>query len=309
MISKKRMLEVEDLVGIYGMKETCRRLQLPRVTVVDYLSRLKRIREKQIKKPRVLLVDIETTPIPVYVWQLRNNKYIHMSQVIYIPKDWNMICWCGKWLYTGEKFGAVQTPTEAKARDDRRIVEELWEYFNKADIIIGHNIDGFDKKKATSRFVYHRLGPPSPYLTIDTLKVANRELKEPSHKLDYLTQKYGLGAKYETGFELWLECEKGNEKALKHMYEYCGNDVDLLESLYILLRPYVKRHPNLSLYVDSEEQRCTNCLSDILQAVSAHYYTYASKFRTYKCKNCGCYVRIKYRTKMDNPVIVRPIAN
>lgn len=49
---------------------------------------------KKMSKPKVLILDIETSPLEVYTWGIWEQN-ISLNQ---IKKDWNIIAWCAKWL-------------------------------------------------------------------------------------------------------------------------------------------------------------------------------------------------------------------
>ena len=70
--------------------------------------------------------------------------------------------------------------------NDLHVIQKLWDLFQEADVVIGHNSDAFDIKKANSRFAYHNLGPTSHYQSVDTLKIARRHFKFNSNKLGHL---------------------------------------------------------------------------------------------------------------------------
>jgi DNA polymerase III epsilon subunit-like protein len=55
---------------------------------------------------------------------------------------------------------------------------------DEADLICAHNGDAFDIKKINSRLIVNGFKPPSPFKTIDTLKIARRVFKFDSNKLD-----------------------------------------------------------------------------------------------------------------------------
>lgn len=58
-------------------------------------------------KVRILILDIETSPMKAWVWR-RWKENIYLDQTI---QEWFMISWSGKWL--GEDtFGYVLTPEE-----------------------------------------------------------------------------------------------------------------------------------------------------------------------------------------------------
>ena len=71
--------------------------------------------------PRILLFDIETAPMEVFVWGLY-KQFIPHTNVI---KDWFVLSWSAKWLYEDKILSAVVTSEEAKNRDDKRILGEI----------------------------------------------------------------------------------------------------------------------------------------------------------------------------------------
>ena len=132
--------------------------------------------------PKILVFDIETSFMENYTWGTFKQD-IAINQ---IKNDWNMICWSAKWLFSDEVIHDRLTGKESRRKDDKRITKSLWKLLDEADIVIAHNGDAFDIKKANARFLYHDLELPSPYRSIDTLKIARRNFKITSNKLDYL---------------------------------------------------------------------------------------------------------------------------
>ena len=68
-----------------------------------------------------------------------------------------------------------------------------------------------------------------------------------------------LRLKMDTDFELWAQCMQGNDSSLEYMEKYNRYDVELLEEVYLKLRPWIKSHPNVGLYMETEESVCANC--------------------------------------------------
>lgn len=125
--------------------------------------------------------------------------------------------------------------------DDRALVKFLHELFEEADFVIGHNGDNFDIKYSNTRFIVHRLGPPSPKKTRDTLKLSRKFTNTASHRLDSLAQLYGIGGKLpHTGKSLWDDCEDKvyHPKSWALMKRYNEHDVYLLDGLATLLLPW-----------------------------------------------------------------------
>lgn len=238
----------------------------------------------QCKLPaKVLLFDIETLPLEVYVWQLKNNDYISPSNII---KDWCVLSWSAKWLFNDKvEFGNL-TPYEAIHRDDRRSLQRMWELLDEADICIGHNSVRFDHKKLNTRFLVGGMQRPMYYKTIDTLQVAKQNFAFSSNKLDYINAQLGIHQKSGTDYELWKQCAVGNEEAIKRMVNYNINDVQILEELYVKLRPWITNHPSLRSYISINGDICSNCGSDDLE-LGGWYRTNQNKYQAFRCNNCG----------------------
>jgi len=259
----------------------------------------------ETKQPKVLLIDIETTPLQVHCWGTWKQRIGH-EQVI---NDWFMLSYSAKWLFDSKMYGSVLTPKEALNKDDSRIAKELWKLFDQADVLIGHNILRFDLPKAQTRFLINKLAPPSPFRVIDTLKVAQQNFRFASNKLDYIGQLLLNDKKLHTEYQLWLRCLDGDAPSLEEMLTYNKKDVLLLEEAYVFLRPYIKSHPNMAIYQESIEPSCPTCGSvDIDEC--GHYTTSVNAYIAFRCKNCGAICRSR---KTDIPVkcksgILRPVA-
>lgn len=239
--------------------------------------------------PKVLLFDIETSPLSAYVFQKsvwRTN--VTADQVI---SEWFMLTWSAKWLYTDDVISARLTGNEAIKEDDSRIVGDLWKLLDEADIVIAHNGDGFDIPNMNTRFVVLGFPPPSPYQTIDTMLVARKQFGFTHNSLNALAKIFGFDAKKDTDFDLWKSCVAGDEESLRYMQEYNIGDTYLLEKIYLKLRPWIRNHPNIGLYVDSRESLCPNCgSSNLTWLPDKFHYTGVSKFPLFVCK-CGAYGR------------------
>ena len=237
--------------------------------------------------PKILMLDIETTPIPVWAWSL-GKQYVQTHSMMKDSNgkiiDWYVLSWSAKWLYDDEVLSDVLTSKEAISRNDERILESVWKLLDAADIIIAHNGDKFDLRKLKARFLSNGIMPPMPYKTIDTLKVARKEFALTSNKQDYITRLLGVEKKLDTDFQLWIDCMNGDTEALKKMEKYNKHDVLGLEQMYLKLRPYISGHPNIAVMM--EENVCSSCGSDSLDSVGKYYYTGSSRYELYYCNGC-----------------------
>jgi hypothetical protein len=240
--------------------------------------------EKINTSAKVLILDIETAPISAYVWGIWNqNVGTHQIQ-----SDWFCLTWAAKWLFEDKVYSAKLRPNEVQKQDDKRIIEGIWRLVNEADIVIAHNGEKFDMPKLNSRFIINGLNPPLPYQQIDTLKHIRRQFGFTSNKLDYVNKLLNLERKKETNFELWERCMKGNANALSEMEAYNVQDVRILEETYLLIRAWIKPHPNMGLFIlDEKEHRCPNCGSADLEVMGKTYNTTANVYELMRCTNCG----------------------
>lgn len=264
--------------------------------------------EQEIKLPKILLFDIETAPLRAFVFQKSIWKAnIGDEQVI---SDWFMLCWSAKWLFDETVLSQRLTSKDVLAEDDTRIVKDLWKLFDEADIIIAHNGDSFDVPNMNTRFIINGLLPPKPYKTIDTRSIAAKQFGFTYNSLNALAKLFGLDPKLDVDFELWKRCYAGEEKALKEMEQYNIQDTELLERVYLRLRPWIRSHPNLSLYMVAEGAVCPNCGSSKIEWIpDQYYYTTASKFPIFRCE-CGAYGRGRKSvlTPDDKENLVLPLA-
>ena len=239
------------------------------------------------QKPRILLYDIETMAALVYTWS--NYK----TNVIATEEDWYILSVAWKWV--GDKD--IQFARKSKKKgNDQGLTRLIWDLFDQADIVIAHNGDSFDQRKCSARFIELGLGPPSPFQTIDTKKVAARAAMNYSNKLDELARRLDLGRKLDTlGFGTWLGCAAENRKAWKLMREYNIHDVVLLEKLYNVLLPWIDS-VNMAHWAKGE-LACRRCGSRKVQKRGVKR-TNASVFQSYWCKDCGGWSRAPKAEKL-----------
>jgi uncharacterized protein YprB with RNaseH-like and TPR domain len=229
---------------------------------------------------RSLLIDIETAPSLGWVW----SKW--ETNVIDFVHNGFMLSFAYKWLNEGkvEVKGLCDYKGYNKnPQCDKALVKDLWTLLDQADIVIAHNGDRFDIPKINARFLIHGLNPPTPFKTVDTLKVARSVFKVDSNKLDDWGHYLNIGRKLpHTGFHLWLGCINKVEKSWITMKRYNKKDVELLEKFYYILRPWVKNHPNVSM---ANRDCCPKCSSNKVQK-RGFTYTLLRKKQRWQCLNC-----------------------
>lgn len=238
------------------------------------------------KEPKILFVDIETSPIVAYTWgpkwETNIIEFVEQSQIL---------CFSAKWL-DGKQVtkGLIDYKGYQKnVLNDTNLVSEVHKLFDEADVVVTQNGVSFDNKVLNARFIKYGLPPPAPYKMIDTKIEAKRYLRLPSYSLDDMCKYFDIGQKIKNeGFDLWKGCMAGEKKAWKLMKKYNTQDVLLTERLYLKIRPFMKTHPNFSTFSDTRS--CPKCGSHNVQA-RGYARNSTTVYQRAQCINCGGWFR------------------
>lgn len=234
--------------------------------------------------PRILLFDLESTPSIVAAFK---RWKVNIGSESVIREGGHLLSACYKFLGDSKITKQVLTPKEAKEGNDARIVAQLYEVVEQADILVAHNCNAFDYPLFRTRLLDNGMPPPKTVKLIDTLKIA-KSLKFNSNKLDSLGHYLNVGRKMPTeGMKLWLDCMEGDKEALKKMVDYNEQDVILLEEVYLKLRAFDTNPVNAGQYHSDGEQHCPVCGSTDLTETGNNVYTQVSQFEEVVCGDCG----------------------
>ena len=252
-----------------------------------------------MSKPRIILFDLETLPNlneALKVWpQLSNYPGLTLRATIT-----SIIC--GGWKVLGEKkTHCINAWDFARwdrdVNDDFSIVCAIYKILYKADAVITHNGKRFDWKFLQTRLIKHGLEPLSKIHHIDTCQVAKQNLFCFNNRLNTIGSVTNSGEKMtHEGWDLWVKVHGKDPMAMLTMSTYCKQDVDLLEAVYLKLRPLISGIPNYNLFTDSKV--CPNCGSRRLQA-NGFRITKTVKYKRLRCGDCGTTSRTD--TKELNP--------
>ena len=234
--------------------------------------------------PKLILADIETAPILMTSWSMRSPQ----ASAVWVERDTFILMFSYRWAHerTVKTVCLPDFPRYKRNKyDDKDLCGVLHRLLDEADMVCAHNGDSFDIKKINSRLIVNGFGPPSPYKTIDTLKIARSVFKFDSNKLDNIGRYLGEGRKIpNTGAALWRGCVEGDEKSWRIMRRYGKQDTALLASAYDRLKPWAKNHPDMRLYGGGGG--CPTCKSDRVQrrGVMVRLKTRRQRFH---CQGCG----------------------
>lgn len=242
--------------------------------------------------PKILIFDIETSPDIITSYGLREQYHSPEN----ILNDWFFICFGWKWL-GGDKIYSYSLLDDKKrfkknSTDDYAVVNRLHELLQDVDIIVGHNMAGFDWKKFMARVIYHGLPPiDRPYI-IDTLKQARKIASFTSNKMSYLAKHLKVENKLKHAGDMWIRILRGDQEAIKEAVAYCRGDISTTEALYLRIRPYLDDHPHMGLWRGDGIDACRNCGSDDI-IINGTRVTKSGKYKRYMCNQCGCWMKGK----------------
>lgn len=235
-------------------------------------------------QPKILIIDIETTPIVSYTWGIFDQD-VALNQII---EDWSILSWSAKWLGSDKVFYS-DTRSEKNPRNDKKLLQEIWDLMDQADIIVGQNSIAFDVKKLNARFILNGMKPPSSFRQIDTMRIAKKNFKFTSNKLEYMSKNLcsehvKLTQRKFAGFDLWKACLNKVRDAFKELQAYNVEDVLATEELLKKLLPWDKSI-NFNVYRDELDNTCT-CGNDKFKK-KGHVYSNLAKYDRFICTNCG----------------------
>lgn len=237
---------------------------------------------------RILVIDIETSPIALLGWKMFDENF-SLDQ---IEKDWTILSYAAKWLDKPKIFyGDTGGRGKAQVRNDRRLMKPIWVLLNEADIVVAQNGIKFDVRKMNARLIQHGFGPPSPYRVVDTMREARRYFAFTSQKLAYTSKALGdTRVKDEhpeyPGFKLWTACLADDPKAWPVMKRYNIEDILATEEVYKKIRGWIANHPNLGTFMSSEEHHCPHCGSKDVEGRGNRVLLQVGVYKRYFCKKC-----------------------
>lgn len=235
------------------------------------------------KRPRILILDIETQAALALVWRFFDER-ISPSQVL---EHGSILSFAAKWRGKKKIFFHYTYKSSEKT-----VLKELNKLLDEADATVTHNGGRFDHPKIRGRSLVHGLPPPSPVKEIDTLQICKREFGFDSNSLEYIAKVLGC-KKQKTkhkrfpGFELWLGCLRDDPKAWAELKAYNIHDVRVTEEVYDKILPYARQHPNMAVLLEHDGITCPKCGGTRNQR-RGWAFTNVGKFRRYQCMTEGC---------------------
>ena len=241
---------------------------------------------------KILLLDIETSPLTAYTWGLWNQN-IPIKAIV---DSGSVLCWAAKWLDQDEvMFSSI-------LGGKKKMLQQMHKLLDTADCVVHYNGAKFDIPTLNKEFLLSYMSPPAPYQQLDLLKTARKKFRFPSNKLDFISKELGFKGKLEhEGFDLWIKCMNKDKEAWKRMEEYNKQDVITLQDVYYRFRPWIDRHVNYGI-IDAVDHVCPTCGGHKVQRRGFNY-TQAGKYQRYQCTECGAWSSDRRSEKISDGVI------
>lgn len=226
------------------------------------------------RKPRILVIDIETAPALMWGWGMFKQNF----GVEQVAKDPYILMVGMKWL--GEARSTILTNWDMT---QKQMLKRTLEALDECDAVISKNGVKFDIPWIRTELLKYKLGPMPKLTHIDLEKAARAYFRFHSNKLDYIVRYLGIGNKVEhEGFGLWRKVMEGDEKARRRMVKYCAGDLDITEKLYNEMGPHIENHPAIRAL---GSKACVFCHSTRTQKRGPRY-TACFEIQRHQCKDC-----------------------
>jgi hypothetical protein len=254
---------------------------------------------------RILILDVERLDgITQQHWWDRGdlkNRYIHHETVIREPRTTIV---CAKWYFDDKVMRFAEWDRGGRGR----FLERVHGLISRADVVVGHNVDGADVPWLLGDFHFPRIGHPHrpslPLLpdigptgaikTVDTLKILRKKFKSglPFKGLDAALKILGHPGKTDRYDRERMErAVAGDKQARIELLDYCEGDVWGGQWMYDFSRAHHKTHP--ALFIDGKDKltTCNRCGHET-DDTARRYVANVLSFSMRKCSGCGAYSRL-----------------
>lgn len=195
---------------------------------------------------------------------------------------------CAAWRFYGDKRTEFASEW-GDGRDD--MLRRIWEAYDQADLLYGHNVDRFDTKNLNAEWLTLGLHAPSPFKILDTLKEARKTFGFESNTLASLTQRLGVDTKTDKySIVMARSAVAGDKKSQRQLKAYNVGDIDASEAFVDRLRGWIPSHPHNLLGTIDDRPTCNQCWGDNLERNGtklANQIVYV----LYRCGDCGANVQ------------------
>ena|SRR3990167_1930065 len=237
-------------------------------------------------KPRIVLFDIESLPDLNEVMKVFPGLSDYPGLTLKATIN-SVICFGYKIFEEGRVHCVNRWDFPGKdINNDKAVCQAAYEVLHDADFVVTHNGKRFDWKFLNTRFLYHGLQPLPQKIHIDTCQEAKKHLFMFNNRLNTLAKFLTETEKKDTGgWQLWVDVLAGKKSAMDKMSAYCKGDVEVLEKVFLKLRPLIQGIPNYKLF-NNGKVCCPSCGSERIMKKGSKITKTARK-QQYQCQECA----------------------
>lgn len=248
------------------------------------------------KNVRILTIDVERQrgKWEIEQWDPYLPKFARMETMVRRPR---IMCFAAKWFGEDEVIYADERGRNGRGTGGwRRMVQQMWELLEAADVVITFNGDRADLPWMNEEFKYAGLPKVLPPRSIDLYKQSKAVRDLPYKSLRYLAREFGSQQKLEhDGPDLWKLCLTGDQAAWDQMRAYNEQDVVATEALWLDELPWLDGRAHIGLLIgDGESKRCPNCGSTDLKALAKPARAFVREYQAFRCQECGTPLRTNF---------------
>lgn len=247
----------------------------------DVWRKYKKFSNRNEKKIKILIYDIEITKTPFELWW-SGEQFVNGNNSI---RDSRIISISYKWLYSDLVHNITW-----KNKSDKDLMKEFLAVYNEADMVIGINNNKFDNKFINARSAKYNLDVNLHIKSLDVQKEVRRLFRLPSYSMKYLGKYFDLPQqKMKVHLEdLWEDIMYGTKKqakkAMKKVVKYNNIDVLTTEQLYLRLLKYLKHPIHIGVFEGESKISCPICGGNHIEHYKTTITTAGTVQRIMKCK-------------------------
>lgn len=132
--------------------------------------------------------------------------------------------------------------SKGRRGDDKRLTSLIIKDLARHDIIAAHNGQRFDVPFLRTRAAHWGLPAVPNFKMVDPLQIAWRKFRLDSNSLGRIADHAGVKEhKTPLDFSIWMDAiHNGSPSAMNLIVKHCVADVDVLDAVLDVVRPYVK---------------------------------------------------------------------
>lgn len=237
---------------------------------------------------KILYLDLENIQRPEHIFHPGARSKFGGRAAGFCADLAYVLCFGYKWA--GDKKASCLIAKKADFKkdpfDDKKLLLAAKEIIDQADIVVTWYGSGHDMPFLLTRMMAHGISIDHKIKHIDLYKIAKKELRLSSNRLNSAAKFFGLEEKIDIDKIHWPKCWQGDYSSLVTMGEYCAQDVEVLEQVANALGQLVPWPSPKKIAKIKDPTACSTCLSTNTQH-RGFRVTKVRKVQRFQCQDCG----------------------